>query len=420
MRRGAGIRQWHFYALISTIGAVTVLLSFVATQQVVREVLTRERQTVQFYAEMLRIFADPTLETDPFLFVLLDHVVPTISFPVIVTDPQDEPLYPYGQNTLNIELDTTWSAEAQRQYLKRLVVRMREEFPPISVTDQRGIELARIYYSTSQLVRWIRWIPYVQAVLVGGLLLMGWLALRFGRQAEESRLWVAMAKEAAHQLGTPLSSVLGWLELLRQQPTMRQEILHELERDVERLQSVVQRFSQIGAQPKLTPQPIAPIVEEVVHYLRRRLPQSKGIEFELNLDHEAWAAVNPELLAWAVENVLKNAIEAIERAPGRIQLQLFCADKLIRLEITDNGRGIPARLRRRIFEPGFTTKRRGWGLGLSLARRIVESYHGGLLFLKESTPGQGSTFVLELPRVQPPHAESPRDQRREGFRELSR
>ncbi|GBD07704.1 Sensor protein ZraS [bacterium HR21] len=414
------MRQWHFYALVTAIGAVTVVLSFVATQRVVRDILARERQTVQFYAEMLRIFADPTLETDPFLFVLLDHVVPTISFPIVVTDPQDEPLYPYGQNTLNVELDTAWSAETQRRYLRRLVAEMRQEFPPISVTDQKGVELARIYYSTSRLVRWVRWIPYVQALLVIGLLVMGWIALRFGRQAEESRLWVAMAKEAAHQLGTPLSSVLGWLELLRQQPEMQQDILHELARDVARLQSVVQRFSQIGAQPRLTPQPIAPIVEEVVHYLQRRLPQSKHIEIELELDRQAQAAVNRELLAWAVENVLKNAIEAIERAPGRIQLRLSSCGDTVQLEITDNGRGIPARLRRRIFEPGFTTKRRGWGLGLSLARRIVESYHGGALLLKESIPGQGSTFVLELPRARSPHMESPRDDRREGFPELSR
>jgi hypothetical protein len=161
-------------------------------------------------------------------------------------------------------------------------------------------------------------------------------------------------------------------------------------------------------------------VEEVVHYLQRRLPQSKHIEIELELDRQAQAAVNRELLAWAVENVLKNAIEAIERAPGRIQLRLSSCGDTVQLEITDNGRGIPARLRRRIFEPGFTTKRRGWGLGLSLARRIVESYHGGALLLKESIPGQGSTFVLELPRARSPHMESPRDDRREGFPELSR
>lgn len=399
-------QRWHIYALVGIIGAVSVLLSFIAIQAIVREIVLRERQTVRFYAEMLRIFADPTLETDPFLFVLLDYVVPTISFPVIITDAQDEPLYPYVQNTLNVELDTSWSAEAQRAYLKRLVEQMRREFPPVSVTDRNGVELVRIYYTTSDLVRWVRWIPYVQAVLVL-LFVVGWWALRLLRQAEESRLWVAMAKEAAHQLGTPLSSVLGWLELLRATPGVPADIVRELEQDIARLHSVTVRFSHIGAQPQLSPQAVAPIVTEVVRYIERRLPQSKQIRIELELDETASAALNRELFAWAVENVLKNAAEAIERPPGWIRLRLKRNNNVVRLEISDNGRGIPAMLRRRIFEPGFTTKRRGWGLGLSLSRRIVEQYHGGRLFLQESSPGQGSTFVIELPAAPQAQKEAP-------------
>lgn len=392
-------RRWHVYALVGTFGAIIVLLSFVATGVVVREIIQRERQSVRFYAEMLRIFADPNRETDPFLFVLLDYIVPTISFPVVVTDPQDEPLYPYIQNTLNVGLDSSWSADVQRRYLKGWVEKMRQEFPPVSVVDLRGVELARIYYSTSELVRWIRWIPYVQAALVSALLLVGWWSVGLLRRAEESRLWVAMAKEAAHQLGTPLSSVLGWLELLRQHPAgvESQEILQELEQDVERLQGVAVRFSHIGARPQLAVEPIAPIVDEVVGYLRRRLPQSKRISIEQSLDQSVRATVNRELLAWAIENILKNAVEAIEQPPGRIQLRLTTSGDVARLEIRDSGRGIPLGMQRRIFEPGFTTKRRGWGLGLSLARRIVEQYHGGRLYLKESSPTTGTTFVIELP-----------------------
>lgn len=396
-------RRWHVYALAAAIGAAIVVSSFVATQLIVQEILRRERQTVRFYAEMLRVFSDPTQETDPFVFVLLDYVVPTISFPVIVTDPQGEPLYPYGQNTLNVPLDTAWSAEVQRAYLKKLLAQMEQEFPPISLTDRNGVELARIYYSTSGLVRWVRWIPYIQAMMVALLLGVGGWLLRLLRESEENRLWVAMAKEAAHQLGTPLSSVLGWLEILRQGVTEQgqREVLQELEQDVARLQSVAVRFWQIGALPRLQPQPLAPVVEEVVRYLQRRLPQSKQIRIELEVDPAVCAALNRELFAWAVENLLKNAVEAIEHPPGWVRVRLRQVEHRVWVEISDNGRGIPAGLRRRIFEPGFTTKKRGWGLGLSLARRIVEHYHGGRLFLRESTPGRGSTFVIELPAVVP-------------------
>ncbi|MCS7177488.1 MAG: HAMP domain-containing histidine kinase [Candidatus Kapabacteria bacterium] len=414
MRRVLPFRRWHVYALVGAMGLLIVALSFVTTQAIVREIVLRERQSVGFYAEMLRIFSDPFLVADPFLFVLLDHVVPTISFPVIVTDPQGEPLYPYLQNTLNVGLDTAWSAEVQRRYLKRLLAQMREEFPPIIVTDRNGVELARIYYSTSELVRWVRWIPYAQAVLIVALLAAGWWSLRLLRQAEESRLWVVMAKEAAHQLGTPLSSVLGWLELLRQQlhESDLRSILQELERDVARLQSVAVRFSHIGARPLLTPQPVAPIVEEVVQYLQPRLPRSKQIQIESELDPNAIAALNPELFAWAVENILKNGAEAIERPPGQLRLRLTANEHNVVLELSDTGRGIPPSLRHRIFEAGFTTKRRSWGLGLTLARRIIQDYHGGSLYLKESVLGQGSTFVIELPAYR--QTTSPRRVPREG------
>ncbi len=390
---------WHFAAVIAALGAIAVLLVLAATQLIVHELIERERQTVRFYAQMLHLFADVSISTDPLVFVLLDHIVPTIPFPVVITDPQDEPLFPYVQNTLNVRLDTTWSLERQRRYLRELVAQMRREFPPLRVTDRDGVELARIYYTTSDLVRWIRWLPYLQAVLVVVLLLVAGWAVRLLRRSHEQRLWIAMAKEAAHQLGTPLSAVLAWLEILRQQcsaPRQR-EILQELAHDVERLQMVAVRFGQIGTPPVLRVQPLAPLVQGVVGYLQRRIPQQKRIEFVLELDFELAAAVNTELFGWALENLLKNAVEAIEQPPGRILVRLYRTQGRAVLEVHDNGRGIPPALRRRIFEPGFTTKRRGWGIGLTLARRIVEEYHNGRLLLRESHPGVGSTFAIELP-----------------------
>jgi signal transduction histidine kinase len=212
---------------------------------------------------------------------------------------------------------------------------------------------------------------------------------------------MGMAREAAHQLGTPLSSLLGWIEMLRSpdlDAETKEQALDEIENDVERLQRVADRFSDIGSQPKLEQCDLVPIVEQTASYLRRRIPrQGQAIDLEIDLPPHLFAEANEELFAWVLENLLKNALDAIEDDEGRITVSGWEEDRQVVIEVTDTGCGIDRRQWKNIFRPGYSTKTRGWGLGLSLARRVVEVYHEGRLELVSSTVGEGSTFHIQVP-----------------------
>ena len=270
-----------------------------------------------------------------------------------------------------------------------------------------------VHYGDPPVLDVLRWMPYLS---VGGLLLLVTLGL-WGvagiRQAERRSIWVGMARETAHQLGTPLSSLMGWIELLRSRGEgvdAREEVavpkaeldetLDEMERDIERLNKVAQRFSHVGSAPVLALKDAGPVVRQAVQYARRRLPRGEG-EVEI---HERYEEVEPvklnaELLEWAVENLLSNAVSALDKRPGIVDVSVGMRRESETLEIVvrDNGRGMTPAEVRRCFEPGYTTKRRGWGLGLALARRVVEEYHRGRLFVRESAPGQGTTMVISFP-----------------------
>jgi signal transduction histidine kinase len=237
-------------------------------------------------------------------------------------------------------------------------------------------------------------------------ILIGFWGFNSIRRNEQRLIWVGMAKETAHQLGTPISSLLGWIELLRARAEDNNGdvgTLAEMQRDVERLGKVASRFSQIGSQADLKEQELAPILEEVIKYFRRRLPQmGKEVNLEIinaHPDEIRPIALNRDLFEWVLENLIKNSLDAIEKPKGEIILELKPATSSrhrVMLDIRDNGRGVEPAIRKDIFRPGFSTKKRGWGLGLSLAKRIVEDYHHGRLFLKETRVGDGSTMRIIL------------------------
>lgn len=257
-----------------------------------------------------------------------------------------------------------------------------------------------VHYGESPLARTIRWFPYVQLAVVTLFVLVGYLGFSYVRRSEQSSLWVGMAKEAAHQLGTPLSSMIGWIELLRLGDAADPEtVADELEHDVDRLRRVADRFEKIGSRPALVPTELGPVLEGVADYIRRRVPTS-GPPVVIAVDAPAGLAVplNVELFEWVVENLLKNALDAMEGAPGphRIDLRARRQSGRVEVLVRDTGKGMDRATARHVFRPGFSTKRRGWGLGLSLARRIVESYHGGELTVAETKPGAGTTFRIAL------------------------
>ena len=262
-----------------------------------------------------------------------------------------------------------------------------------------------VYYGESELIVGLRWFPYVQLLFVALFVMLGYFGFSHNRRSEQSSLWVGMAKEAAHQLGTPISSLMGWLEYLRYQEKTNPEessekTYEEIEIDIARLRRVAARFSDIGSLPKLDPQPIAPVIENTASYIERRIPQ-KGTFIKLNVTVEPDYSVqlNAELFEWVIENLLKNALDSLESDHGSIGITASSVDGMIRIDVSDTGKGIDRRDWKNVFRPGFSTKKRGWGLGLSLAKRIVEDYHGGVLSLYTSRPGHGTTFRIELPTV---------------------
>jgi hypothetical protein len=277
--------------------------------------------------------------------------------------------------------------------------------PPEAAGSGTGGQLTQyVYYDESALITELRIFPWVQLVFVGLFVMVGYFGFSYIRRSEQSSLWMGMAREAAHQLGTPLSSLLGWIEVLRS-PNLdsgtKEDALDEIENDVERLQRVADRFSDIGSQPKLERCDLVPIVEQTTAYLRRRIPrEGQSIELTVEMPATMEAEANEELFAWVLENLLKNALDAIEDDEGTITVAGWEEEGTVCIEVQDTGRGIDRRQWKNIFRPGYSTKQRGWGLGLSLARRVVETYHGGSLELASSTVGEGSTFHIQIPAAE--------------------
>ncbi|MEX0680750.1 MAG: HAMP domain-containing sensor histidine kinase [Balneolales bacterium] len=259
-----------------------------------------------------------------------------------------------------------------------------------------------VYYGDSGIIRTLQFFPYVQFGLLALFLGMGYVSLSSLKRIEQSSLWVGMAKEAAHQLGTPLSSLYGWIALLRDQVNDQEAlaIVHEISSDLQRMQTVAERFNKIGSQPELKPKKPVPIIRQVINYLEKRMPQL-GTHVSLKLDarSDQRIAISPELFAWAIENLLKNALDAIDpesRDPS-VNIVTYVQNNQYVIDVTDTGKGIEKKYLGEVFTPGYSTKRRGWGLGLSLTRRIVNDYHKGKIFVYKSTPGQGTTFRLMFP-----------------------
>ncbi len=276
--------------------------------------------------------------------------------------------------------------------------------PPIEI-EVGGVESSQtqyVYYGESFTVRLLRYFPYVQIGLLALLLGIGYTTYSSIRRAEQSSLWVGMAKEAAHQLGTPISSMYGWIELFKernQDDESSLKIANELENDVKRLQNVAERFNKIGSEAELKPRRIAPILHQVIDYMERRLPQlGNNVKVHREINDNVKVNVNVELFQWAVENLVKNAMDAIKSAEGNpyVSVKTRHSNGDLYIEVEDSGKGIEKKYHKEIFKPGYSTKKRGWGLGLSLTKRIIEEYHNGKIYVSESTPGKGTTIRIEM------------------------
>ena len=386
-----------------TILAFAIIISVISfTQSIVNELIDREQNIIQFYGKIYENYSNFEEKDPEDLLFLIDEIAPTINFPFVMTDPEGVPYEPFEQWSMNIEFKKNSTMEERRLKMKSIISEMEKNYSPVIVRDQDGKILNKLYYTHSALVDKLRFFPAVAIAIIAIFFVTAYLAFSTSRRNEQSKVWVGMAKEAAHQLGTPLSSLLAWMEILKystDDPESVNETISEMENDINRLNTITTRFSKIGSKPEMETVNISNLLESVCKYFEKRLPHlGKKVDIDRSFTESIPADVNPELFAWVIENLLKNAAESIENKKGKIHIYMrLIPDKRIYIYVKDNGKGMTNKTKRQIFHPGFTTKKRGWGLGLSLTKRIIEEYHDGKIYVKESAPGEGTTFVIEIP-----------------------
>ena len=371
-------------------GAVIIVIGFLAYAQWVVQKLREDGIRVSRTYAKLWSMAVSEGATDREVSLIFEEIIQKANFPIILTDPQGQPKFWRG-----VGIPWRNSSPEDLEKLKRLVRQMDSAHPPIPVSIEE-MHLGELHYGDSWVVNQLRWMPFVEVGVVGLFLLMGLIGYRNIKRNEQKSIWVGMAKETAHQLGTPISSLWGWLELLKGEeegaPPVS-EIIREMEGDVGRLSRIASRFGQIGFLPELKTTEVLPILKDIVVYFRNRLSQ----KVEIVEDYGPLGSVrgNRELLFWAVENLVKNSLDSLKGKGGKITISARREKGRVLIRVKDEGKGIPSKLQRKAFSPGFTTKKGGWGLGLALAQRIVEEYHKGRISLVQSSP-QGSTFEISL------------------------
>lgn len=386
------------------------------TQSLVSDLQRGERQSAKFYASFIQLYFNTDSASADLSELYHELMVRhTVNFPLILTS-SDKSLAPVigddGDTTydaLNVDIDTTSPAWMQRGELEEILRSMAATYDPLPIhfkmPDGSTAVSNYLYYGDSEVVQRLRWLPYAIVLLGSMFILVGYLSFSHIKRNEQSNIWVGMAKETAHQLGTPLSSLMGWIELLKMMPEDSGQVIEaaeEMERDVERLNKVAQRFSKIGASAELKTVDVTELLERIVVYFDRRLPHlGKRVSLTMDADAPVYVSINVHLFEWVIENLVRNAVDAIDRTDGVITIRARQIRNQAVIDVSDNGKGIDPKVRKDIFRPGFSTKKRGWGLGLSLARRIVEEYHGGKITLRDSSPA-GTTFRVRLDAVPPP------------------
>lgn len=442
-----GPTKWILVLLLVFLG----LGSVVYNQYLINRILEQERSSVQLWAKALEFNALPIhQESSRLLLNVIDQLksqkaIPdslilmleeveglrstqnfvtdelildnrgSFKLPAVLVDDNDRPLEyllldEKGEPVVEYSFRNVRSTNVETEE-KRLayVQKLKNMNPPIPITVGDGEEALRqfVYYGESTVVQILRYVPAIQIVVILLLFFIGYTSLVSITRMEQSNLWVGMAKEAAHQLGTPISSLLGWIHLFRDdlpEQSEQHSLLNEIEKDVYRLKGVAERFGKIGSKPELKPLEIAPVLDEAIKYMERRLPKIAGeVNIKTDLQATGLVKLNPELLQWAVENLMKNAMDALQmtqESPNKdITIRSYTGSNGMVLEIADTGIGMDAATKKNIFRPGYSTKKRGWGLGLNLTKRIVEEYHGGELTVTKSEPGVGTTMQIRLKLV---------------------
>lgn len=372
-------RKWK---LALVIGAVLISIFFlVFTNYLVKELSHEEVENVKKIGEAFNELKDP--ENEDYTKAL--QTIQTTTIPIIVATKDDSVML-----TKNLPA----GVEQDTAQLKNLIQKWRFYNSGIQMNDYQYI-----YFEEKNAVTLLRYYPYVQLALISIFLLVSYLAFSTSRRYEQNRVWVGMAKETAHQIGTPLSSLMAWVDFLKttNEPP-GEEVISELEKDLQRLEVITERFSKIGSTPELRHYNVYDVLSESIDYLKRRISKKVKISITPESLKEANVAINKNLFGWVIENLTKNAVDAMNGV-GEITFSIKENKEQIIIDVKDTGKGVPRSNFRTIFEPGYTTRKRGWGLGLSLTKRIIEEYHKGEIYVKESEPGKGTTFRIKLKKA---------------------
>jgi signal transduction histidine kinase len=387
--------------LLILLASAIAIGTFFYTHSLVEKLQRKDKQIVELYAKGLEYLVNVEDNSSNLTFIF-ENIIKPIDFPIILTDTKDEVNLKNKASIRNLKIDSTLSPSNQLAFLKGKIKEMDEINHPIIISYKDSIIFGKIHYGDSYLIKQLRYYPYLQIIAAAMFILIGYISFSNIKKREQSNIWVGMAKETAHQLGTPISSLMGWSEILGMNYNNAdkvQDITEEIKNDLIRLNKIAQRFSKIGSHPELKETNLYETISKIIKYFDRRLPQTgKNVSLVIDGNENINAKLNPELFEWVLENLIKNALDATEGKKGTITFSFIEKAKTIEVDVSDTGKGIDLKRRKDVFRPGYSTKKRGWGLGLSLSKRIIEEYHKGKIFVKSSSP-EGTTFKIILKKI---------------------
>lgn len=371
--------QRFFPVFFMAVSVLIALASLVISNYLVKDLAREERNKMEIWATAAELLAKSEESSD--MALVLKVLQTNTTIPVILFDESTGKL---SSNNIAVPKDD------YRHFLQKKKEEFAKKHDPIRMDELNQ----SLYYDDSTLLKRLHIFPYIQLLVIAIFVALAFFGLYSSQRAEQNKVWMGLSKETAHQLGTPISSLLAWTEYLKLKSGIDESLAGEIEKDVERLNRIAERFSKIGSNPDLHSTSVQRVVTDSVSYLQNRISRKISIEYDFP-ESPVLSPLNASLFAWVIENIVKNAVDAME-GQGRITFTLEQKGKFIFLDISDTGKGIPRSKQKTVFSPGFTTKQRGWGLGLSLAKRIVEQYHRGKIFVKASEIGKGTTFRIVL------------------------
>ena len=356
------------------------LLIFWVNRQMVAQLRLDAQKQVEYLAQAYTKAINSSDEHE--LQFVLDVVLPSLNFPIVITTNKEI------HATINLEIPYNEGSLEYNDAVWVIIRRMDDEFTHLKIV-WGDVEVQDLHLGNPDIVGRMRWLPVMELCLALLFILLSLWGIQLIRKSEKNSIYVGMARETAHQLGTPISSLMGWFKLLQEDPKNRDEIMDSIDDDIHRLTAISDRFAKIGSNPKKDDIDICKMIEKISQYISHRISGRSKINIDTKIPKSKWILGDETLLSWAFENLIKNSVDAIERGEGDIVIELnSIANNKIQIDIIDSGKGIPRKDRSNVFKPGFSSKKRGWGLGLSLTRRIIEELHQGKIFVLKSQPGE--------------------------------